>query len=440
LFFVVLFFFVRLLIFPLCCILVVLFDTPTFSKKIYKKEADGKMNQKTDISEDCDKDRQYWETFVKTVLEDEKYFLKKDSEARERLMGIRIVNSVLPGKNDTARKHEQVISTTTVTANKNSSSPQRDMCILDYKFLLSSREDIDKPSKKLSCQETVFLVLDLDETLVHTTMLYYEESNPASCCCKQCVKTRSGRVTLFKDAEQIADDMITHTEHKRATVNDDIIRGCNFVSKLRPGVRTMLEILKMDFVLCICSLGDERYVKDIISVIDPTGEIFGDRIITREYIQHGIKQIPAEWNEAGSAVVLDDRIDVWKRGTPVVKIQSFLESAEDAIDPLLQDTNAMKNFTYLCDIAFHLRATLNKYRNSNFDGGFARYMERENFPDFLIRISDEIIRTVSYDSNLNEFVSYVVNVEDDEEEQVCMEELQQIIDEENAARVIFDDE
>lgn len=155
-------------------------------------------------------------------------------------------------------------------------------------------------SKKLS------LVVDLDQTIIHATVdptvaeWQRDPSNP--------------NYDAVKDvrAFQLVDD-------------GPGARGCWYYIKLRPGLEAFLEKISQYYELHVYTMGTRAYADHIAKIIDPTGKIFGDRILSRDesgsMTAKNLKRLfPVDTK---MVVIIDDRGDVWQWSPNLVKVSPY---------------------------------------------------------------------------------------------------------------------
>lgn len=89
--------------------------------------------------------------------------------------------------------------------------------------------------------------------------------------------------------------------------------------KVRPGARSLLtKLCRMNFTLVACTQGTATYAKQLLRVLDPTGSLFGERLIAAQdcSIERPVKTIDGVAAFVGvdpkRVLVLDDRTDVWR--------------------------------------------------------------------------------------------------------------------------------
>lgn len=102
--------------------------------------------------------------------------------------------------------------------------------------------------------------------------------------------------------------------------------GTHYV-KLRPGVHTFLAELQPFFEMCIFSKGDRDYVNFVLSIIDPTRDIFpSHRVATRDELDHAqMKNFRRVCSHpVNRTIAFDDNPRVWQdEGGQLTCIKAF---------------------------------------------------------------------------------------------------------------------
>lgn len=136
------------------------------------------------------------------------------------------------------------------------------------------------------------LIVDLDQTLIHTTHRFKYE--------------RDADRIIAKDAEH-ADDFIKFTLHGNML----------YVVRIRPHIREFLEAIYQKFDMYVCTLAERAYALQILKKIDPENKYFHQRAVCRD---DGAAKGLSDRKPLASffpfsdrmALVLDDREDVWR--------------------------------------------------------------------------------------------------------------------------------
>ncbi|XVF30184.1 hypothetical protein REPUB_Repub16aG0035400 [Reevesia pubescens] len=156
---------------------------------------------------------------------------------------------------------------------------------LDFSYihmgLRLSRSEIHRlscvESKKLFSQKKLHLVLDIDNTLLHT--LKAEDFS---------------KLGVPKD-------------------DDDVHEISGYFVKLRPFVSSFLEKASTMFEMYLYTLGSRSYAEKMAKILDPQGKYFGHRIITRDDSPGLVKTLDLVLGKESSVLILDDNERVWPK-------------------------------------------------------------------------------------------------------------------------------
>jgi hypothetical protein len=85
----------------------------------------------------------------------------------------------------------------------------------------------------------------------------------------------------------------------------------NTWTKIRPGVREVLEVLSHHYVLHIFSMGQRVYVKTIAKLLDPEGRLFSNRVLSSCDVVNPFKLLTDTGMKPDTCVILDDTPEVW---------------------------------------------------------------------------------------------------------------------------------
>jgi len=128
------------------------------------------------------------------------------------------------------------------------------------------------------------MVLDLDHTLVHSVM-----ENELSKESVASLKIQLGVVDGLHHMQELG-----------------------MWTKIRPGVPDMLECLSAKFQLSVYTMGERLYAKKIASLLDPTGRLFSDRVVSRhEGTSTDYKSLDVLLCDPKHTIILDDTVSVW---------------------------------------------------------------------------------------------------------------------------------
>ncbi|ORX59768.1 hypothetical protein DM01DRAFT_1381290 [Hesseltinella vesiculosa] len=156
----------------------------------------------------------------------------------------------------------------------------------------------------------LILVLDLDQTLIHTSS--------------------SLETKTWLNDEDIANQEIFKDIRQFVLPN----APTEYHLKLRPGVQKFLTELAGLYELHVYTMGTRDYAKAVVKELDPSGDLFRDRIMAREdneRLAHA--QRSSEFtksldrvltNNKSMVAVLDDRLDVWEYSHNLVHIRPYV--------------------------------------------------------------------------------------------------------------------
>ncbi|OMO57594.1 NLI interacting factor [Corchorus capsularis] len=153
---------------------------------------------------------------------------------------------------------------------------------------LGNDEIVRLRSKNLLQNKKLYLVLDLDHTLLNSIELMH---------------------------------LTTEEEYLKGQSDDDISNGSLFkldfmhrMTKLRPFVRTFLEEASKMFEMYIYTMGDSAYALEMAKLLDPEGNYFSGRVISRDDgTRRHEKSLDVVLGQESAVVILDDTQDVWKK-------------------------------------------------------------------------------------------------------------------------------
>ncbi|KAI4378932.1 hypothetical protein MLD38_016349 [Melastoma candidum] len=150
------------------------------------------------------------------------------------------------------------------------------------------------------------LVLDLDNTLLHTVSLD-----------KKAQALVPGRQDLLAKGRDLF------------LINDE------FLTKLRPFLKEFLKEASTMFEMTVYTMGISIYGNSMVKLIDPNRSYFYDRVITREdCTTRGRKNLDVVLAEETNVIIIDDRRDVWpEHGANLIQIKPYhYLSKERAVD------------------------------------------------------------------------------------------------------------
>ncbi|XP_019082455.1 PREDICTED: RNA polymerase II C-terminal domain phosphatase-like 4 isoform X2 [Camelina sativa] len=173
----------------------------------------------------------------------------------------------------------------------------------------------------LQRQRKLYLVLDLDHTLLNSTIL--------------------------RDLKPQEEYSNSHT-HSLQDVSGGSLFKMEFMhmmTKLRPFVHSFLKEASEMFVMYIYTMGDRPYARQML--LDPKGEYFGDRIISRDdgTVRHQ-KSLDVVLGQEGAVLILDDTENAWpnhKDNLIVIERYHFFASSCRQFDHKYKSLSELKS-------------------------------------------------------------------------------------------------
>lgn len=171
-------------------------------------------------------------------------------------------------------------------------------------------------TERLIEQKKLILVVDLDQTVIHATVdptvgeWQLDPSNPNYPFVKE--------VQSFCLEEEIVP--------RPAWTGPKIQPSqCWYYVKLRPGLLQFLKNVSQLYELHIYTMATRNYALEIAKIIDPTGDYFGDRILSRDesgsLTHKNLKRLfPVDQS---MVAIIDDRGDVWKWESNLIKVVPY---------------------------------------------------------------------------------------------------------------------
>lgn len=144
-------------------------------------------------------------------------------------------------------------------------------------------------------ENKLVLVLDLDQTVLHTT--------------------------ISKDYLEGVDNFV--------------LDGLTYSVKIRPYFRRMLEMIHEKFEIHVYTMGTKRYAEKICRILDPKKKYFGDRVISRN-VNNGeyVKSLNRLFCLHENVIILDDRADIWDYSENLILVKPyFFWKTGDVNDP-----------------------------------------------------------------------------------------------------------
>lgn len=169
---------------------------------------------------------------------------------------------------------------------------------------------------RLLDERKLILVVDLDQTVIHATVdptVGEWQSDPLNPNYKSVKDVKS----FCLEEEPIMPPGWTGPKFTPTK--------CWYYVKLRPGLEDFLKKISNLYELHIYTMATRNYALAIAKIIDPTGEYFGDRILSRDesgsLTHKNLKRLfPVDQS---MVAIIDDRGDVWQWESNLVKVVPY---------------------------------------------------------------------------------------------------------------------
>ncbi|CAG8238862.1 unnamed protein product [Penicillium salamii] len=160
--------------------------------------------------------------------------------------------------------------------------------------------------RRLLASRRLTLVVDLDQTIIHATV------DPTVGEWREDKDNPNHEAVRDVRTFQLIDD-------------GPGMRGCWYYIKLRPGLEEFLKNVAEIYELHIYTMGTRAYAQHIVDIIDPTRNLFGDRILSRD--ESGsltVKDLQRLFPvDTKMVVIIDDRGDIWRWSPNLIKVSPY---------------------------------------------------------------------------------------------------------------------
>ncbi|KAF2711698.1 hypothetical protein K504DRAFT_428361 [Pleomassaria siparia CBS 279.74] len=177
-------------------------------------------------------------------------------------------------------------------------------------LLVSQREAVraeEDAKKRLLTARKLSLIVDLDQTVIHTTCertiaeWQADPDNP--------------NYDAVKDVQsfQLADDNVAN------------VAANWYYVKMRPGLKGFFDRISDMYEMHVYTMATRAYAQAVAKIIDPERKYFGDRILSRdENYTDKLKSLHRLFpTSTEMAVIIDDRADVWHYSDHLVRVPVF---------------------------------------------------------------------------------------------------------------------
>lgn len=177
-------------------------------------------------------------------------------------------------------------------------------------LLVSQKEAVraeEDSKKRLLTAKKLSLIVDLDQTVIHTTCertIAEWQADP-----------ENPNYEAVKDVRsfQLADDNVAN------------VAANWYYVKMRPGLKDFFDRMSTIYEMHIYTMATRAYAQAVAKIIDPDRKYFGDRILSRdENYTDKLKSLHRLFpNNTDMVVIIDDRADIWGYSDNLVRVPVF---------------------------------------------------------------------------------------------------------------------
>lgn len=176
--------------------------------------------------------------------------------------------------------------------------------LVSHKEAVRAEEDT---KKRLLGAKKLILIVDLDQTVIHTT------------CEKTIAEWQADpdnpNYDAVKDVQgfQLADDNVSN------------VAANWYYVKMRPGLKDFFDRMSKLYEMHVYTMATRAYAQAVAKIIDPDRKYFGDRILSRdENYTDKLKSLQRLfYQQTAMVVIIDDRADVWQYSPHLVRVPVF---------------------------------------------------------------------------------------------------------------------
>lgn len=176
--------------------------------------------------------------------------------------------------------------------------------LVSHKEAVAAEEDA---KKRLLSAKKLTLIVDLDQTVIHTT------------CERTIAEWQADPENPNHDAVrdvqgfQLADDNVSN------------VAANWYYVKMRPGLKDFFERMSKLYEMHVYTMATRAYAQAVAKIIDPERKYFGDRILSRdENYTDKLKSLTRLfYQNTAMCVIIDDRADVWQYSPHLVRVPVF---------------------------------------------------------------------------------------------------------------------
>lgn len=176
--------------------------------------------------------------------------------------------------------------------------------LVSHKEAVAAEEDA---KKRLLNARKLTLIVDLDQTVIHTTCertIAEWQADP-----------ENPNHDAVKDVQgfQLADDNVSN------------VAANWYYVKMRPGLKDFFDRVSKLYEMHVYTMATRAYAQAVAKIIDPERKYFGDRILSRdENYTDKLKSLTRLfYQNTAMCVIIDDRADVWQYSPHLVRVPVF---------------------------------------------------------------------------------------------------------------------
>lgn len=143
---------------------------------------------------------------------------------------------------------------------------------------------------------------------------------------------RAGKLALVLDLDHTLVHCVSReapSAHGATTLN---VEGEVYAIKVRPWTTEFLAAATEHFRLEIYTAGRRAYAEAIVKLLDPSGDLFGTRIVSRDDSRLGYKELSWTHNmDPHATIILDDSPQAWKHSQYVLPVYPFIFFGGDGV-------------------------------------------------------------------------------------------------------------
>lgn len=200
--------------------------------------------------------------------------------------------------------------------------------LVSHKEAVAAEEDA---KKRLLSAKKLTLIVDLDQTVIHTT-------------CERTIAdwqadAENPNHDAVKDVQgfQLADDNVSN------------VAANWYYVKMRPGLKDFFDRMSKLYEMHVYTMATRAYAQAVAKIIDPERKYFGDRILSRdENYTDKLKSLTRLfYQNTAMVVIIDDRADVWSYSPHLVRVPvfNFFPGAGDINASFLPKQQELVSFT-----------------------------------------------------------------------------------------------